>query len=84
MRGGNRARGRAPANRLGITYADPADEYGEFSLGAPPRIHKLGFKRRLLAMGREAGRRLVFQAGRRFVIHPTQRNRRSGGMHERR
>src|ERR1700738_4482270 len=31
--------GRAPANRLRTTYADPADEYGEFALGraAHPR-----------------------------------------------
>src|ERR1700688_2855335 len=30
---------RAPANRLRTTYADPADEYGEFALGcaAHPR-----------------------------------------------
>src|SRR5712664_1575417 len=35
----SRSRGRAPANRLRTTYADPADEYGEFALGraAPPR-----------------------------------------------
>src|SRR4030088_301535 len=26
--------GRAPANRLRTTYADPADEYGEFAFGA--------------------------------------------------
>jgi hypothetical protein len=40
------AAGRAPANRSGPARADPADEHGEFALGAP-RIHgellKLGF-----------------------------------------
>ena len=35
----NALAGRAPANRLGTTYGDPADEYGEFALGraAHPR-----------------------------------------------
>jgi hypothetical protein len=29
--------GRAPANRVRTTYADPADEYGEFALGGAAR-----------------------------------------------
>jgi hypothetical protein len=38
--------GRAPANRLRTTYADPADEYGEFALGraAHPRRTSLALR----------------------------------------